>query len=111
MGRIRAVLPDGKGREREEGTMNIFALLLLFVVAVAALFGLAYAGSHMQTAPVADSYGNYTSSSVNASQAVVGNLTAQGQQVGGGVIILITLVIAAVVFIGFLLIVASRKRY
>ena len=91
--------------------MNIFALLLLFVITVAAVMGLAYAGSHMQTTPISDTYGNTTSAATNASQSLMGNVTATGQQAGGGVIILIGVVIAAVIFIAFLLIVASRKRY
>ena len=91
--------------------MNILGLLLLFLVAGAALFGLAYAGSHMQTTPISDTYGNYSSQSVNTSQAVVGNLSATGQTVGGGVIILIAVVIAALIFGAFLIVIASRKRY
>jgi hypothetical protein len=91
--------------------MNIIGVLFLFAVAAAALFGLAYVGAHTATSPVSDTYGNFTSESANQSQAVVGNLSATGQQVGGGVIILIGVVIAAVIFIAFLLIVASRKQY
>ena len=91
--------------------MNVLGLLLLFVIAIAAVMGLFYIGSHVATSPAVDTYGNATSTTVNASQSLMGNVSATGMQVGGGVIILIGVVIAAVIFIAFLLIVASRKQY
>jgi hypothetical protein len=68
--------------------MNVGALLMLFLVACAAVICVALIGSKY-TAPYVDTQGNTTNNVTNSSQAIAGNLTATGSQVGGGVIFLI----------------------
>lgn len=87
--------------------MNLFALFMLFVVAVAAVMGLILIGNHHSTT-IADTYGNVAGNTTNESQAIVGNLTATGTRVGGGAILLVVGIIAAVIILA--LVYVARKR-
>ena len=89
--------------------MNIFMLLFIFLIGICAVFGVIYVGSQSQTAPIVDTYGSTTNASTNATHAAMGNLTATGTQVGGGIVLLIAGVIAFVVVIA-LAYVGTRKR-
>ena len=90
--------------------MNLFALFMLFIVAVAAVMGIVLIGAKTGTSPFVDTYGNTAGNATNESQALVGNLTAVGTQVGGGAVILIGGIIALVIILA-LVYVATRKRY
>ena len=81
--------------------MNLFALLMLFLVGAAAVFGLILIGSGHQQA-IVDTYGNTSSAATNASQGIVSNLSATGEQVGGGAVLLVVGVIGAVLFLAFI---------
>ena len=88
--------------------MNVFTLLMLFAVMIAAVFGLAYVGSRTATTPPVDTYGNTTDAATNASQATVGNMSATGQTIGGGALLLVVGIIGAVV-IGAMVMIATGK--
>lgn len=88
--------------------MNVGALLVLFLVAVAAVVGVVYIGSHSPATTPKDTFDRASSADANSSYALAGNLTATGTQVGSGAILLIAFVILLVV-IGALVFIASRK--
>jgi len=68
--------------------MNVGALLMLFLVAVAAVIGIIYITHAGPTTPV-DTFDRASSPNANATHELETNLTATGTQVGGGVILLI----------------------
>jgi hypothetical protein len=88
--------------------MNLFGLFMILIVAAAAVLCIALIGNSHQQA-VVDTYGATMSNETNQSQAVAGNLTATGGQIGGGVILLVAGIIGVVVFMAFYLI--ATKRY
>lgn len=79
--------------------MNVFALLMVFVVAIAAVMGIAYMGSKVNAGPVVDTYGNTTNATTNATQSIVTNVTATGTQVGTGIVVLIGFAIALIIIL------------
>ena len=83
--------------------MNIFGLLMLFAVGIAAIFGIIMIGANHSDAPV-DTYGNTTSEDTNQSRNISGNLTATGTQVGTGAVVLIAGIIIVVVILGLIFI-------
>jgi hypothetical protein len=89
--------------------MNVLTILFVFLLAAAALIGIAYVGSHA-TANVTDSYGNTMDVSGNSSQALAGNLTATGSRVGGGALLLIVGVFAAIILGGLVLVAVANPK-
>lgn len=88
--------------------MNVIGLLFLFLIAVAAVFGL-YAVANSQTDVVInDTYGNTLSTASNATQDVIQNTTATGLTVASGLVLFIAFIIMLVVLIA-LVAVATRK--
>lgn len=79
--------------------MNVGGLLLVFVLAIAAVFGIIMvAAGH--TEPYVDSSGYVAGNATNQSQELVTNMTATGSQVGAGVAFFIAGIILLVVIIG-----------
>ena len=74
-------------------------LFMLFVVAIGAVMGLAFIGSQVTGNAVTDTYGNAVSNSTNNTSVAVQGVLATGQEVGGGVIIFIALIIGAVILV------------
>ena len=79
--------------------MNIFALLMVFAVAAAAVIGISYIGSKVNAGPVYDTYGNTSGNTTNSTQAVMGNMTATGTTVGTGIIVMLAALIAISVLV------------
>lgn len=89
--------------------MNLFALFMLFIVIIAAIMGIALIGAKTSTTPYVDTYGNTAGNATNESQAIAGNLTATGSQVGGGAVLLVGGIIALVIILA-LVYVATKKN-
>lgn len=89
--------------------MNIFALLFIFVVAIAAIIGLAYAGNLAHT-NVIDSYNQTQGNVSNQSENMTVNLTATGTKVGSGAIFFVAGIIGVAVLGGFMVLFSSRRR-
>lgn len=89
--------------------MNLFTLFMLFVVMIAAVLGIALIGSKTGTSPYVDTYGNTAGNVTNESQAIAGNLTATGSQVGAGAVLLVGGIIAIIIILA-LIFVATKKH-
>jgi beta-lactamase regulating signal transducer with metallopeptidase domain len=89
--------------------MNLGGLFLIFIIIVAAVFGLILISSKVTPATnLTDTYGQTAGNFTNESQSQISNLTATGTQVGTGAAVLVVLIIGAVV-LGALVLVAARK--
>jgi len=78
--------------------MNLFSLFMLFAIAAAAVLGIILIANQNNT-PYVDSYNNTPNNSINASQRIVGNVTATGSQVGGAVVFLVGCLITVVIIV------------
>lgn len=88
--------------------MNVGMLLLLFVVAIGAVFGLYMIGNSAD-ASVIDTYGNTTGALTNGTQDAVQNMTSTGLTVAGGAVLFIGFIIMLVVLIALYMV--ATKRY
>ena len=89
--------------------MNLGGVFLLFFVCAGTLLGLAYVGSHTTSASaITDTYGNTMSQETNNTSAIVGNVSATGQQVGGGAILVIGAIIVMIILGGSYLVVMRK---
>lgn len=89
--------------------MNVGGLLLVFILAIAAVFGIILiAGGH--TEPYVDSSNLTAGNATNTSQALVTNMTAAGSQVGAGVAFFIAGILLLLVLLGLVWLATSRKR-
>ncbi|MDD3019807.1 MAG: hypothetical protein PHX61_02350 [Alphaproteobacteria bacterium] len=89
--------------------MNLGGVFLLFFICIGTLLGLAYTGSHTASAnAVTDTYGNTMSQETNNTSAMIGNVSATGQQVGGGAILVIGMIIVMIILGAFYLVVTRK---
>lgn len=88
---------------------SLSTLLLLFAVIVAAVFGIIYIGNNTPNAT--DTWGTTSTNQTNSTQAIAGNATAIGVQVGGGAALLAAGVILIVVVGGLVWVALPKKRY
>lgn len=88
--------------------MNVGGLLLVFMLAIAAVFGMIMiASSH--TEPYVDSSNATAGNATNASQSLVTNMTATGSQAGGAVVFFVAAIILLVVVLGLAWVAMTRK--
>ncbi len=90
--------------------MNVGGLLLVFILAIAAVFGIILISAG-HTTPYFDSNNTTAGNATNTSQALVTNMTASGSQVGAGVAFFIAGILLLVVLLGLVWLATNRKQY